>query len=100
MGLKEIRERKNYTRRELSEMTGINFRSLQDYEQGHKSVLSMKSDSLYRLSLALDCTMEDILSDYYVELEMNPKDDENGLDEQMRRLLAYRKALEELKRKK
>ena len=35
MSLQEIRINQNMTRRELAQKAGINFRSLQDYEQGH-----------------------------------------------------------------
>lgn len=91
MKLKELRESKGYTRRELSEITGLNFRSIQDYEQGHKQITSMKVDSLYRLSLALDCTMEDILEPYYAMLELESSSADIQLDEQMKRLLAYHK---------
>lgn len=90
MGLKELREQKGFSRRQLSELTGLNFRSIQDYEQGHKQVTSMKGDSLYRLSLALDCTIEDILEPYYTILETNDASD-SVLDAQMKRLLAYKK---------
>ena len=51
--LKDIRESKGLTRKELSELSGINFRSLQDYEQGHKNITSAKGETLYRLSVAL-----------------------------------------------
>lgn len=59
--LQQIREMRGLTRRELAEKSGVNYRSLQDYEQGHKEIASAKGDTLYRLSLALGCTIEDIL---------------------------------------
>lgn len=63
MGLREIRKSRNLTRRELAQRSGVNFRSLQDYEQGHKSLLSASGDTLLRLSTTLGCSMEDLLLD-------------------------------------
>lgn len=68
--LQQIREARGLTRRVLAEKSGVNYRSLQDYEQGHKEIASAKGDTLYRLSLALGCTIENIL-------ERGPSD--NGL---------------------
>ena len=59
--LQQLREAKGLSRKELSEQSGVNFRSLQDYEQGHKDISSAKGDTLYRLSLTLGCNIEDIL---------------------------------------
>lgn len=59
--LKNIRESKGLSRKEVSELSGINFRSLQDYEQGHKNIASAKGETLYWLSLTLGCTMEEIV---------------------------------------
>jgi len=59
--LKNIRESKGLSRKEVSERSGINFRSLQDYEQGHKNIKSAKGETLYRLSLTLGCSMEALL---------------------------------------
>lgn len=61
MVLQTLREKSNLSRRELSKLSGISFRSLQDYEQGHKNIAGMKADTLYRLSIALDCTMEELV---------------------------------------
>ena len=59
--LMQIREYRGLTRRELAELSGINFRSLQDYEQGHKDIASAKADTLLRVSLVLGCSMEELL---------------------------------------
>ena len=64
--LKEIRELKGLSRKEVSEISGINFRSLQDYEQGHKNIASAKGETLYRLSLTLGCTMEELIQGEFV----------------------------------
>ena len=63
MGLREIRKNRNLTQRELAQRSGVNFRSLQDYEQGHKKLTSASGDILLRLSTVLGCTAEDLLLD-------------------------------------
>lgn len=61
MDLMQIRKERGFSRKELAERSGINLRSLQDYEQGHKNISSAKGETLYRLSLALGCRMEELL---------------------------------------
>ena len=63
MGLREIRKQKYMTQKELAQISGVNFRSLQDYEQGHKRLSSASGDVLLRLSTVLGCTIEDLLFD-------------------------------------
>lgn len=63
MGLRELRKQRNLTQKELSQKSGVNFRSLQDYEQGHKKLASANGDILLRLSTVLGCTTEDLLLD-------------------------------------
>ncbi len=38
MNLKTLRELKGISRKELAEQTGLSYRSIQDYEQGHKDL--------------------------------------------------------------
>lgn len=61
LNLKKIREDKGLTRKELSAMSGVNFRSLQDYEQGHKEINSAKAETLYQISQVLECSMEELI---------------------------------------
>lgn len=63
MSLRDIRTSKNLTQRELARKSGVNYRSLQDYEQGHKKLTSANGDILLRLSTALGCSIEDLLID-------------------------------------
>lgn len=64
--LKQLREKCGLTRQELADLCGVNYRSLQDYEQGHKDITHAKGAVLYRLSLALGCTVEELLQEYLV----------------------------------
>ncbi len=72
MGLREIRNHRKLTQKELSQRSGVNFRSLQDYEQGHKKLTSASGDILLRLSTALGCTTEELLLDDIVGAALLP----------------------------
>ena len=63
MSLQSIREQRGMTRRELAQQSGVNFRSIQDYEQGHKKLSSAGGDTLLRLAAALGCQIEELLWD-------------------------------------
>lgn len=72
MGLREIRKTRNLTQKELARRSGVNFRSLQDYEQGHKKLTSASGDILLRLSTVLGCTAEDLLLEDVVGAPLLP----------------------------
>lgn len=61
--LKRIRLIYGCSQRELAEMSGVNLRSIQMYEQRQKDINKAQSDSLYRLAKSLGCTMEDLLEE-------------------------------------
>ena len=61
MTLKEFREQRNLTRKEAAQQSGINLRTLQDYEQDHKNAAGAKGEALYRLGLALGCSIDELL---------------------------------------
>ena len=67
--LQKRRKAAGLSQSQLSDISGVNFRSLQDYEQGRKTLFSARSELLYRLSVALNCSMEDLLID--VDTEIN-----------------------------
>ena len=92
MSLKSLRERSGLTRKELAEQSGISLRSLQDYEQGHKNVASMKAESLFKLSIVLGCTVEEILNDYvYPETIEVKEPDKRKFNDSLRRKLLFGK---------
>lgn len=59
--LKTIRESKEISQSKLSEISGVNLRTLQYYEQGYKDINKAQGITLLKLSQALDCTIEDLL---------------------------------------
>lgn len=86
MGLREIRRSRNLTQRELAQISGVNFRSLQDYEQGHKQLSSANGDTLLRLSTVLGCSVEELLlSDGFTGASLLPTNCVETLEIQSRR---------------
>lgn len=61
MKLQEIRKASGLSQSQLAEASGVNVRLIQDYEQGHKHINNAKAITLYKLSKALNCTMEDLI---------------------------------------
>lgn len=59
--LKYIRNKKGMTRKELSEKSGINIRTIEGYELGYRDVEMAYIDTLLSLSIALDCKISDLL---------------------------------------
>lgn len=59
--LKRMRTTYGCSQRELAEMSGVNIRSIQMYEQRHKDINKAQAESVYRLAKVLGCAMEDLL---------------------------------------
>ena len=59
--LKRIRQSNNLSQSQLAEKADVNFRMLQNYEQGFKDINKAQAWTLYKISKALDCTIEDLL---------------------------------------
>ena len=61
MGLKELRTKRNLSQNELGKISGVSWRTIQNYEQGIKDINKAKGETLYKLSKALKCKVEDLL---------------------------------------
>lgn len=61
--LKAVRQKAGFSQRQLSDATGVNFRTLQAYEQGTKVFDHARLETILKICLALDCRMEDVLED-------------------------------------
>lgn len=59
--LKYIRNKKGMTRKELSEKSGINIRTIEGYEQGNRDIEMAYIDTLLSLSISLECKISDLL---------------------------------------
>ena len=61
--LKRLRTEANLSQSKLSELSGVNVRLIQDYEQGQKPINHAKAITVFKLSEALGCTMDSLLED-------------------------------------
>lgn len=59
--LKTIRESRQVSQRELATMSDVSLRSIQLYEQKVNDIDKAQAQTLYKLSRALGCTVEDLL---------------------------------------
>ncbi|MDO4961670.1 MAG: helix-turn-helix transcriptional regulator [Eubacteriales bacterium] len=89
MTLKDMRTNCGISQAELARISGINLRSLQDYEQGHKPIEGARGETLYRLSMALGVSIESILRDSCVHVDAYFKDERRSAE----RIMAYERAV-------
>ncbi len=59
--LQMLRKNTGYSQRELSEKSGVNVRTLQQYEQRSKNINKAAADTLLVLSKTLGCRVEDLM---------------------------------------
>lgn len=78
--LQKIRISKNLSQSQLAKQSGVNLRTLQDFEQGRKPLKNAKGEMLYRLSISLGCSINDLLSDSILDIEFNQKNNRNHLE--------------------
>lgn len=62
--LKTIRQKGNLSQSELSKISGVNYRTIQAYEQGELDISKAQYDTLYSLSNSLGCEVNDIVFNY------------------------------------
>lgn len=83
MALKEMRERASMTLKMLSEITGINQNYLAMYESGRRDINGAKFLTLLNICDALECRLEDILTDketlYMLDVYMSKLDGEGEM---------------------
>lgn len=61
MTLREARLRLNMSAKELSELSGVNLRTIHAYEQGQISIRKASIDTLEKLATALRTNVNDII---------------------------------------
>ena len=59
--LKRIREQSGMTQKRLSEVSGVNLRMIQYYEQGAKNINTAEALTVLRIADALHCEVREIL---------------------------------------
>jgi transcriptional regulator with XRE-family HTH domain len=62
--LKKWRTIRNMTQKELAKRAGISIRTLQDYEQGRKSINGAAAITVCKLAEELACEPVELLEDY------------------------------------
>lgn len=78
--LQKIRISKGLSQSQLANRSGVNLRTLQDFDQGRKSLINAKGEMLYRISMALDCSIYELLSDNISEIEFEQSSVRNNLE--------------------
>ena len=61
--LQHYRKSRGISQSELARQTGVNLRTLQDYEQGRKSINLAAAITVQKLAEALDCASWELLED-------------------------------------
>ena len=59
--LQEARLKRGMTQKQLAEQAGINFRMLQNYEQGVKLIDNARLETILKICLTLNCKMEEVI---------------------------------------
>ena len=60
--LKAYRKAAGMTQLELAAASGVNLRTLQDYEQGKKPISQAAAITVYKIAKALNVTVEDLIT--------------------------------------
>ena len=58
--LQKVRIKKGLSQKELSTLSGVPFKSIQNYEQRHRDIDGAKLETLCDIAAALDCGIENI----------------------------------------
>lgn len=67
--LKEEREKKGLTQKELSAKANINLSNIRAYEQGTRNINNISISNMINLCVALDCDINNILTDETLKLK-------------------------------
>lgn len=68
--LKEVRKSRGLTQKELSELSGINLKTIQKYEQGVIDINNANIYTLYKLANTLNCYIWQLLIDNEINYEI------------------------------
>ena len=71
--LKELRKKQGLTRKELSEKTGINIRTLESYEQNLRDLRVAKAEYINKICNVLHCKFIDLFEIECIRGDKNVK---------------------------
>lgn len=67
MSLKQIRINNRISQGDLSAYSGVSVRTIQEYEQDRRLLKNAKAEVVYKLSIALGCSIEELLEEDAVD---------------------------------
>ncbi|MCM1226034.1 MAG: helix-turn-helix domain-containing protein [Clostridium sp.] len=59
--IKEIREQKGISRKELAELSGVHYKKITDYENCYINIENVTVGNLNRIAKALECTIDELI---------------------------------------
>lgn len=59
--IKKIREQKGVSRKELSELSGVHYKKITDYENDYIKIENVTVGNLDRIAKALECTIDELI---------------------------------------
>lgn len=65
--LKRIRLSRNLSQSDLSYLSEVKLVNIQHYETGVRNINKAQCDNVYKLAVALNCTMEDLIEKEDIE---------------------------------
>lgn len=84
--LQKLRISKKLSQSQLAIKSGVNLRTLQDFEQNRKPLKNAKGEMLYKLSIALDCSINDLISDSMLDLDIAHNHNTDHLEQYYNRI--------------
>ena len=67
MSLKDVRLQRKLSQSQLAEKSNVNLKTIQAYEQNVKNINNAHLETLLKLSIALDCKIENIITSEYIK---------------------------------
>lgn len=70
MTLQDMRKKAGLSQSELAAVSNIKLRTIQQFECGQRNINNAKLDTLCTLSLAMNCTIYDLLEDEQLKIKL------------------------------
>lgn len=61
--LRQLREHRGYSQRDVARLSGVSIRVVQAYEQGQNKLLNAKLRTICKIALALNASILDVVED-------------------------------------
>lgn len=66
--LKKARISRGHTQESLAELSGVNIKSIASYEQNPGKLMAASIGTVFKLASALNCDVQDIINENYVDV--------------------------------